>query len=924
MRENSMTKRILSILLCLCMVMSQFPTAVLAVDVPSEVIIGGVTVDSNDWYATTDVSGNVITEGANADNWNIHVTFDNANSTTGAAITLKNATIKNTVDTVTHAISAINCDLNISLEGTSNQIGTESSTGVYGQAIFVPTENKVTVTGEGATIVNNSYITLPKGMTATQIAALPLSGSGLVRIATEYGEDGLATVWDTYTNDGVALKTVSGGIDLTDGTDHSSATLKNNGYEWDAIKKTLTLGNAYILGNIILPAGSTINNISNSIISGDINGAVYQPCNITITGSAQLMVNDINGGGTNGDTITIRDGANVTVNGQINIGASGGKDGTLNISGQDTIVNVKSNAGSAVFCDTVNIDGGASLIASSEGSAGVFAQTGVNVRGGSKLTTNCKYGVYVLGGKLEVETGSKLITNGSVAPFCVAAPFNKTQSETLSLPGIPDGTKIASVQGTYTGFGTVRTYRSIAPEGGSLSVSGEQNDCADLSGAFIGPAIFQSNLKESEITVSGTYTYNGTTQVPTVEKVTLDSGKHIVHSNNYDITASNNINAGTATVTVTAKGSSNYAGTKSTTFTINKAEQSALSINEVNGKKYGDSPFTISTIGGSGAGNVSYVSSDPTILSISGPTATIHKVGTVTITATKAADTNYNEAKTTMSLTISYGGSTGGNSNGNNSGGSSQSNSYKLIFDTNGGSKISDVTKPSGTIIDLREYKPTQAGFNFDGWYTDEALTDKVAEIKLNKNTTIYAKWIETSEKIINPFIDVAENSYYHDAVLWAIEESITSGTSANTFSPEIITTRAQMVTFLWRTVGMPQTTLANSNFNDMDKDAYYYQAVLWAEENGVTVGTSATTFSPEDKVIRGQVVSFLWRLDGRPASTSVNPFIDINNSMYYYEAILWAVEKGITYGTSESKYSPDDPCLRAHIVTFLYRKLAD
>jgi uncharacterized repeat protein (TIGR02543 family) len=695
------------------------------------------------------------------------------------------------------------------------------------------------IIGDGAVIINNNYITLPIGTTAEQIEAIHLSGSGLVRVATAYDNHGYPETWDTYTNEGLGLKIVTGNIDLTDGTDHSSASLENDGYEWDAENKTLKLGNAYISGNIILPAGSVIDNTSNSIIDGIIDGKDGEACDIRIIGSASLTVNGISGGGTNGDTITISDGANVTVNGSINIGASGGMDGTLNVLGNGTVVNVINSYGSAVYCDTVNIDDGASLIASSEYSVGVFAQTGVSVKGGSSLVTNCEYGVYVLGGKLEVEHGSKLITNGSVAPFCVVAPQGQPQSETILLPGIPSGTEIAYVEGTYTGYGNLRSYWSLVPTGGSLSVSNEQNDQVDLSGAFIGPATFQSNLAESEITVLGTYTYNGTAQIPTIENVivTLDSGNHTVGSSNYDITASNNVNAGTATLTVTAKDSSNYAGTKSTTFTIND--------------------------GGSSSG-------------------------------------------------------------GNNSGGSSQTNTYKLTFDTNGGSKISDVSKASGTVIDLSEYKPIRAGFEFNGWYKDEALTDKVSKITLDKNTTIYAKWIEMTTEAKNPFIDVDKNAYYHDAVMWAVEKGNTSGTSANTFSPEMITTRAQMATFLWRTVGMPEATLANSNFNDMDKDSYYYKAVLWAEENGVTVGTSSTTFSPEEKVTRGQVVSFLWRLDGKTASSSVNPFIDINNGMYYYEAILWAVDKGITYGTSEVEYSPDAPCLRAHIVTFLYRQLAE
>ena len=605
------------------------------------------------------------------------------------------------------------------------------------------------IVGDNATIINNNYITLPIGTTGEQIASLPFSGSGFVRVTTAYDNYGYPETWDTYTNDGVELKIVSGDIDMTGDADHSNATLENNGYEWDVESKTLNLGNAGVLGNIKLPAGSIINIISNSFIRGTIGGKDFEAIDITIIGSAPLIVEGVSGS-INGDTITIEGGANITVNGSISIGGSGGQDGTLNISGRGTMVNVISNMGSAVYCDTVNIGGGASLIANSEGSVGVFAHTGVSVTGGSTLTTNCEYGVYIIDGKLEVEIGSKLITNGTMAPFCIVEKTNsKEQSGVVSLPGIPDGAEITSV------LGTGGRYWSIIPKGGSLGVSDENNEPVTLSGAFIGLATFQGNS----------------------------------------------------------------------------------------------------------------------------------------------------------------------NNGSNNSGGSNQSIYYNLTFETNGGSKISDVSKSSGTVVDLSVYKPLRAGFNFDGWYTDEALTNKVTEIKLVKNTTVYAKWIEISR---NPFIDVAENSYYYDAVMWAIQQGITSGTAPNTFSPEMITTRAEMITFLWRTVGLPETTLLNSNFNDIDKDSYYYKAVLWAEENGVTVGTSATTFSPEEKVTRGQVVTFLWRFDGRVASNYANPFIDVNKDLYYYEAVLWAVEKGITNGTSKVEYSPDAPCLRAHIVTFLYRQLAN
>ncbi|MGM9651334.1 MAG: leucine-rich repeat protein [Faecousia sp.] len=171
-----------------------------------------------------------------------------------------------------------------------------------------------------------------------------------------------------------------------------------------------------------------------------------------------------------------------------------------------------------------------------------------------------------------------------------------------------------------------------------------------------------------------------------------------------------------------------------------------------------------------------------------------------------------------------------------------------------------------------------------------------------------------------NPFVDVANSAYYRDAVLWAVKNRITMGTSETTFSPNASCTRAQAVTFLWRAAGCPAPRAASSSFTDVRASEYYYDAVLWAVENGVTVGTGKTTFSPGATCTRAQIVTFLWRALGSPETGGTSSFQDVNASDYYAAAVRWAVENNVTVGTGETTFSPGDTCTRAQIVTFLYR----
>ena len=175
-------------------------------------------------------------------------------------------------------------------------------------------------------------------------------------------------------------------------------------------------------------------------------------------------------------------------------------------------------------------------------------------------------------------------------------------------------------------------------------------------------------------------------------------------------------------------------------------------------------------------------------------------------------------------------------------------------------------------------------------------------------------------------FEDVEAGAYYDEPVQWAVEKNITNGYgSATTFCPDITCSRGQIVTFLWRAKGSPEPTSLNNPFIDVASDAYYYKAVLWAVENGITAGYgSDNIFNPDGACNRAQVATFLWRAEGKPAvNDRTNPFVDVKEGEYYYDAVLWAVENGVTNGYGgNTTFAPDVNCSRGQIVTFLYRAI--
>ena len=218
------------------------------------------------------------------------------------------------------------------------------------------------------------------------------------------------------------------------------------------------------------------------------------------------------------------------------------------------------------------------------------------------------------------------------------------------------------------------------------------------------------------------------------------------------------------------------------------------------------------------------------------------------------------------------------------------------------------------------EYSKTWSGnfsWNLDGTgltdpdgYADMSAAEILADLFGDAET-------QPSQKGFN---DVKPGDYFYDAVNWAVEKGITTGTSATTFSPNASCTRAQIVTFLWRASGSPEPKTASNPFTDVAANAYYCKAVLWAVENGITTGTSATTFSPGAPCTRAQGVTFLWRANGRKAASAAASFTDVASDAYYAPAVAWAAEQNVTGGVGNGLFSPDTTCTRAQIVSMLYR----
>ena len=337
-----------------------------------------------------------------------------------------------------------------------------------------------------------------------------------------------------------------------------------------------------------------------------------------------------------------------------------------------------------------------------------------------------------------------------------------------------------------------------------------------------------------------------------------------------------------------------------------------------NGTNY---TYTLQNDSGATSTLVTAVSGNDEPVSINGQA--LSTGGSATVAIPKSGTTNIvvGIGAKTYTLTILRNSGTGGNEGGGGSG-----YSYYTIKATAGaGGSIS----PSGN-VSVREGRDQTFTITPDKGYAVANVKIDGKSIGAVKSYTFEnVSRTHTIEVIFmkangNPqtgvFVDVATGSYYEDAVDWAVENGITKGTDDTHFSPDGICTRAQAVTFLWRAAGSPEPETRAMPFTDVPVGSYYYDAVLWAVENGITKGTSDTTFTPNMTCTRAQIVAFLWRSEKSPAAGTANPFADVKSTAYYADAVLWAVKENITKGTTNTTFSPDADCTRAQIVTFLYR----
>ena len=203
----------------------------------------------------------------------------------------------------------------------------------------------------------------------------------------------------------------------------------------------------------------------------------------------------------------------------------------------------------------------------------------------------------------------------------------------------------------------------------------------------------------------------------------------------------------------------------------------------------------------------------------------------------------------------------------------------------------------------------------------DAAVEDLGGGVNINYAATVTFNgntYTDTATKV--RFIDVPKDQYYYDAVDWAAENGITAGITPTTFSPNGTCTRSQVVRFLWNAAGQPEPSADTPTFSDVKPSAWYYTAVQWAIQENITAGTGNNMFSPDAACTRAQVVMFLWNAAGQPEPSANTPtFSDVNNSAWYGKAVRWAAENGVTVGTGNNQFSPNKACTRAEIVTLLY-----
>ena len=491
--------------------------------------------------------------------------------------------------------------------------------------------------------------------------------------------------------------------------------------------------------------------------------------------------------------------------------------------------------------------------------------------------------------------------------------------------------------GVSSGQGKVLENLTVIVPDGSESTYAENTTLStyvkdDIGQGGTKPGIsYQLEINDTESIVNGKSSSIGTAIVPEGWKLTVDPS-----SNVYVSISGPDTESGAITAQATAVGSIEltFSITDSTgnivldkqtcniTVTAAPVPATGISLDRTSLSLYSNTTpntytLTPTIVPSDSTDAVTWTSSNESIATVNDGVVTAISDGTAVITVTAG---NQTTSCTVYVTTYTSGGGGGGPA----------THVVSVEQPDNGSIRVSPNRAERGDTVTITV--DPDAGYELDELIVTDSDGDKISihDRGDGKYTftmprgrvTVEATFVETVEEPETlPFVDVPTGAYYYDAVAWAVENGVTSGTSATTFSPDNACTRAQMVTFLWRAAGSPEPETTVNPFTDVSTNAYYYEAVLWAVEQGITNGTSATTFSPDATVTRSQTVTFLWRNAGSPV-VSGSSFADVTADAYYATAVAWAAREGITSGTSATTFSPDAACTRAQIVTFLYRHI--